>query len=789
MAIKDKVRLNKITHSVRASQAVLQYGVGAMVDFPEQTLMTAAPETWSESVVEIHDERLEKVLKVDFFGMPGSKDDSKYQNGVSYVRFPEWYFCPKCRKFQPLKDWLKDYQTDSAKKKLLENDPYMIKRVKCPFCFQDLVVARIVVACGQGHIDDFPWIKWVHAKNKPVAKKICGNPKLRFTTSASSTEGLEGLTISCVSCNARATLQGAFDKGALEKLDKKTGFQYGFQCTGRHPWKNVKEPCGEYPHVLQRGGSSVYFPISVSSLVIPPYSSMLTSMVQNSSAFSYLKKAITESIKAVVSLGIPVTQEMKEQLIAQKISEYADKVSLEIGKPVEKVRPILERRWNGTDDDEYTTTSVKYRAEEYVALNGEMSLDDNKGEFVRESVDVEDYGLPYVKGISLIHKVREVQALIGYSRLEPVDSDNSEIPGRIKKINIKEESTNWYPGYDVRGEGIFIEFDEDAINAWRNGNEAIQHRVDLLNENYSKSYYGEKRPREITAKFLLLHTLSHLLMKQLSFECGYSIASIKERLYCSEESEGRAMAGIFIYTASGDSEGTMGGLVRQGRADTFPAIFKKALEVAITCSNDPVCSLSNGQGRDSLNLSACHSCTLVPETSCEEFNVFLDRGVVLGTFEERNIGFYSEQILGDKKWMADKIHSLGSTKMKSDKDDKKIVITDMGTDMQNSSFASIWASMLQFSEDNEERTFYEQLIDHEHEYLTKEHPCQGATFQVEGCSEYYTVDLLWKKSRVMFFSCENEEEYQLAKKSDWKCFCLIEEKFDWKDLINTLMEK
>ena len=109
--------------------------------------------------------------------------------------------------------------------------------------------------------------------------------------------------------------------------------------------------------------------------------------------------------------------------------------------------------------------------------------------------------------------------------------------------------------------------------------------------------------------------------------------------------------------------------------------------------------------------------------------------------------------------------------------------------MQNSSFASIWTSMLQFSEDHEERILYEQLINHEHEYLTKEHPCQGATFQVEGCSEYYTVDLLWKKSHVMFFSCENEEEYQLAKKSDWKCFCVAEEKFEWKDLVDTLMEK
>ena len=84
MALKDKIQLNKVTHSVRASQAILQYGVGAMVDFPDQTLMTAAPEFWSESVEEIHDERLEKALHVDNFGIPGSKDDGKFQNGIGF---------------------------------------------------------------------------------------------------------------------------------------------------------------------------------------------------------------------------------------------------------------------------------------------------------------------------------------------------------------------------------------------------------------------------------------------------------------------------------------------------------------------------------------------------------------------------------------------------------------------------------------------------------------------------------------------------------------------------------
>ena len=780
----EKIQLNKITHSVRASQAVLQYGVGAMVDFPEQTLMTAAPETWEGSVVEIHDERLEKVLHVDYFGMPGSKDDGRYQSGIAYSRFPEWYFCPRCRSFKPLKEWINEFRTNPRCKKYSENDPYMVKHLKCPSCFQELVVARIVVACGHGHIDDFPWVKWVHAKNILGAKKVCENPKLRFTTSASSTEGLEGLTITCETCHARATLKGAFDKNALENLDKATGYEYGFQCTGRHPWKNSKEPCGEYPHVLQRGGSSVYFPITVSSLVIPPYSSQLTAKIQASPFFSDLKKDISGSIKTLSIIpGVTVTQELKDGVISQKISEYASKIGRDIGQSEDVVKPVLMRRWSGTSDENYTTASVKYRAEEYEALSGEVVQEDKGGEFVREETDARQYGLPYVKKVSLIHKVREVQALVGFSRLEPVDEDNSNNTGKIKKVSIKEDSTNWYPGYDVRGEGIFIELDEDAIDTWRTNNPRIQRRVDQLNDNYAKSYYGDIRPRTITTKFLLLHTLSHLLMKQLSFECGYSIASIKERIYCSESSEGKSMSGILIYTASGDSEGTMGGLVRQGRADTFPAIFKKAIEGAITCSNDPVCSLSMGQGRDSLNLSACHACTLVPETSCEEFNVFLDRGVIVGTYEERDMGFFSDYVFRKGK-EAD----LTKTKKKG-KERHQLLITDAGTDLKNADYVDIWNNMLQFSTDEHEEEIIDNMLSKIDVYKNAEKPHQAGTFQVLGDPNYYNVDLYWSKANIMVFGAESEEEYSVASKSEWKCFYLGSEDITAESIISALKEK
>lgn len=312
-----KVPLNRITHSVRASQAVLQYGVGAMIDFPNQTLMTAAPEYWREQVVQIHDERLEKVLHVDYFGLPGGQDDPHCREGISYARFPEWYFCPKCRRFQPISDWVSDYRK-SATQKRRDSDPDMVKFMQCPKCRQDLVVTRIIVACECGHIDDFPWVKWVHCKNMyGGAKPICSHPILTFKTSASSTEGLEGLTVSCESCGAKATLKGAFDKDSLKELDQKYEGKYNFRCTGRHPWKHTKDKCVAYPKVLQRGSSSVYFPITVSSLVIPPYSSLITKKIENSSAFAECKGIISGYKR-----NSAVSKELLPLLIQGTIGEY-----------------------------------------------------------------------------------------------------------------------------------------------------------------------------------------------------------------------------------------------------------------------------------------------------------------------------------------------------------------------------------------------------------------------------------------------------------------------------------
>ena len=613
--IKGKVDLNRVSHSVRAAQAVLQYGVGAMVDFPDQTLVTAAPEYWSGDTGRIYDDRFAKALGVDYFAIP---------TNIAYARFPEWYFCPKCRKFQPLQKWVDEYRK-SANPKILERDEYMVEHMQCPKCKQDLVVARIVTVCEKGHLNDFPWVKWVHTKSK---KPICGTPALKFKTGASGTEGLEGLSVSCA-CGATASLKGAFDKDCFEKLDQDAGTDF-FRCSGNHPFRHIREKCPCYPKTVQRGASSVYFPIVYSSLVIPPYADKLNVKIEQSKAF--------EDCVTVINDEEP---EDKLNTIKKRLPKWTEKIALEVGALKTDVEKILIRKWLESEKSEVDVTGIQYRIDEYYALTGEISSSSGKalGDFSREEMDIKEYKIPHIKSVSLIDKVRVVNALIGFSRISPAMNRNDK-----GFVDVKESDTRWYPAYEVRGEGIFIEFEQSDIDKWIRDNPAVIERAKRISDNYSTSFIGKNHPRTITPKFIMLHTLSHLLISQLSFECGYSIASLSERLYCSEESDGKTMAGIFIYTASGDSEGTLGGLVRQGRPDAFPQILKKAISHAQTCSNDPVCIMSKGQGRDSLNLAACHACGLLPETCCEERNAFLDRGLVIGTYDNKEIGFWRDML-------------------------------------------------------------------------------------------------------------------------------------------------
>jgi len=226
-------------------------------------------------------------------------------------------------------------------------------------------------------------------------------------------------------------------------------------------------------------------------------------------------------------------------------------------------------------------------------------------------------------------RLREVRVLRGFTRLEPYAGPEDD--PRIAPIGAR--PLGWLPGIEIRGEGIFFALDPAALRAWET-TRRVRDRVATLSARVPTD--RKINTEEATPRTILLHTLSHLLMSELALECGYSQASLRERIYVSEDE----MAGALVYTGTPDSEGTLGGLVRQGDPERFAEIMLASLQRASWCANDPLCIEGTTTLSDVLNLAACHSCCLVPETSCEKFNRLLDRGLLIGTPSDPQIGFF-----------------------------------------------------------------------------------------------------------------------------------------------------
>jgi hypothetical protein len=253
-----------------------------------------------------------------------------------------------------------------------------------------------------------------------------------------------------------------------------------------------------------------------------------------------------------------------------------------------------------------------------------------------------DWMSEHFADVVLVDRLRETRAMVGFERIVP--ETPAQIDERKKLLRIEESARNdWLPAALVYGEGLFLTLREERLATWETG-DAVQKRVALLQGRFDDAASRRQlNERLLPGRLLLLHTLAHLLINQLTFECGYSSASLRERLYVSPAPT--PMAGLLIYTAAGDAEGTMGGLVRMGRPENLSRVVAQAVEGASWCSADPVCmevGSTSGQGPDSCNLAACHSCALVPETACEHFNRFLDRGVVVGNVETSGLGYFTQ---------------------------------------------------------------------------------------------------------------------------------------------------
>lgn len=458
---------------------------------------------------------------------------------------------------------------------------------KCKTCLADAYPARLIVICPAGHADDFPWSWWVHRK-----ASCSGKPRLRLL-SQKKTAALSDLVIRCETCEQNRTLGGALGATALQ----------GLKCTGKKPWLIgfPAEECHQKPRSVLRGASNVYFSSTLSALSIPPWSDQIQIL-------------INEQWQTLRQLDISGLRSILGQL--NEFSAY---------NPDDVILAVQRRKTN-------TTTSGNLRQEEYLAFRnpGGNNFNQPVSDFQIRSEPVPNQLQPKIAQVILATRLREVIVLRGFTRIDPPDPENED----QALAPIAQNAQTWLPAVEHRGEGIFLELAEQYVRNWEN-RPPVQERMRKLNLAYN-TWRGQRSlgpASPVSPRTVLLHTLAHLLIRQLSLECGYSSSSLRERIY-----SGKDMCGLLIYTASADADGSLGGLVQQGLKDRFTQTLQALLDHARWCSADPLCTEHDPTKTGKLNGASCHVCSLVAETSCEKGNRFLDRafitdlpGVVTGT--------------------------------------------------------------------------------------------------------------------------------------------------------------
>jgi hypothetical protein len=616
---------------IRRSQLISPWGVGQMINFPkDESLMVAGLDLWEDRFrslsnleeFKVTEERLAKRLGVRDFRLPPDFRDpgpgvTNPSIKIPFVRFPKWHYCTRCGHMEEVSIFHSQKPTCSGVSFGSGRSCSDIPSNKR----QRLIPVRFIAICPQGHIQDFPFMEWVHGFTPSE-----GYHQLRLRAGRSS-GALSGIEITC-SCGVHKTMAGAFNEQSLTKI--------GVTCSGGRPWlgeeasrKNAQH-CGQHLIVVQKGASNVYFPQVRSSIYLPQWEKSvdrkLVEVLEKN--WGFLTRRMENGNFQRMTFELVAEKNFPEE----KVNYYTDKLI-----------DAAKKRIKGEDSSLTDDSEEKYRKMEYDAILSEAG-GENQDFYVSRVLSVmyedsEDRTISRCfTSIGLLHKLRETRAYVGFSRWLPEDGKTLEARKDFIKLG---KTITWLPAVVVKGEGVFFEFSEKLLKDWAAQREII-NRIKILSENYNRERLKRgKEQRIISPEFVLIHTFAHLVINQFSYECGYGSSALRERIYCNLEFPNLKMNGVLIYTASGDSEGSLGGLVRQGKPGNLETIVFNAIENARWCSGDPICIDSSGQGPNSCNLGACHNCALLPETCCEESNMLLDRAMLIGLLDNPEIGYFN----------------------------------------------------------------------------------------------------------------------------------------------------
>ena len=624
---------------IRRSQLIAPHGIGSMMVIKGGvSVMTCGLDHWYEresldnsgidfDEFKVEEYRLQRILNVDHFRllpdfrapMTGTTVPNNNLN-IPFVRFPRWHVCSRCNQMEELR---------------LTDREVIIKCRECQSKGKKGVMlqAVFVAMCEKGHLQDFPWREWVHRTSQPTCER-----SLRYVTSGGASLAAQRVKCDCGDERPLSGITNAELDGSTTLSKTLARGEEPFLCKGLKPWLGATEgePCENHLRGTLRGATNVWFAKTYNAIYLPQSSELAPSEL-----VTLLRSPnISGFINILVSLGHtnPIDQlktQYKFQLDAYSKEQIEATLKIIRG---EEIEDNSENLLAGEDSE------TAFRRAEFSVLRTNRRED----LLVTNACDLNLYEpeiAKYFSRIVLISKLRETRVFGGFSRIYSEREISIEERKEMLWNEVPQGANSWLPSSVVYGEGIFLELNENLLKDWEvKYQELLRNHLRNLIDNFERvrSVRGLK-PKKLIPRFILLHTLAHLLINRLTFDCGYSSASLRERIYVSDHPDS-PMAGLLIYTADGDSEGTMGGLVRMGNPG-FEPVLRRAIEAAEWCSADPVCremGAKNGQGPDSCNLAACHSCALLPETSCDEFNRFLDRSVITNGLGEDGFAFFGE---------------------------------------------------------------------------------------------------------------------------------------------------